>query len=76
MLHETQKEAFRLCPHCPGFGLYESASTRTPLSLCVHIPRTACEKCREQARESVEAGKKSGNYYAVLLNNQAEESVS
>jgi acetoin utilization deacetylase AcuC-like enzyme len=72
MLHEKQKEAFRLCPHCPGFGLYESASTRTPLSLCVHVPRRACSTCREQAREYVDAGEKSGRYYAVLLNDQAE----
>jgi hypothetical protein len=71
MLHEKQKEAFRLCPHCLGFGLYESASARTPLSLCVHIPRAACEACRAQAQEFVETGKKSGRYYTVLLNDQA-----
>jgi hypothetical protein len=70
MLHEKQKEAFRLCPHCPGFGLYESASTRTPLSLCVHVPRRACEACRTQAREYADAGRQAGRYYAVLLNDQ------
>jgi len=70
MLHEQQKEAFRLCPHCPGFGLYESASARTPLSLCVHVPRKACETCRKQAREHVDAGAKSGRYAVVLLNDQ------
>jgi hypothetical protein len=71
MLHERQRESFRLCPHCPGFGLYESASTRTPLSLCVHIPRMACEICRAQAREFADAGGKTGKYYAVLVNDQA-----
>ncbi|MDR0239690.1 MAG: histone deacetylase, partial [Deltaproteobacteria bacterium] len=68
MLHEKQKEAFRLCPHCPGFGLFESASSRTPLSLCAHVPRAACRTCREQAREYADAGGKAGKYYAVLLN--------
>jgi len=72
MLHEKQKEAFRLCPNCPGFGLYESASARTSLSLCVHIPRTACKACREQGREYVQAGIKEGRYYAVLLNDQVD----
>jgi len=70
MLHERQKEAFRLCPHCPGFALYETSCARTPLSLCVHIPRKACENCRTQAREHAAAGEKSGKYYAVLLNDQ------
>jgi hypothetical protein len=72
MLQEQQREAFRLCPHCPGFGLYESACSRTPLSLCVHVPRKACPACRAQALEYAEAGQKSGRYYAVLLNDQTK----
>lgn len=67
MLHEQQKEAFRLCPDCPGFGVFESVSTRTPLSLCLHIPRRACAKCAEQARSLADAGRQSGRYAHVLV---------
>ena len=65
ILHEQQKESFRLCPSCPGFAVYETESARTPLSLCVHIPSRACPECREKGCEFAEAGRTSRRYAYV-----------
>ncbi len=73
MLHEKQREAFRLCPSCPGFALIESASTRNPLSLCIHIPRRACAACRAQALEYADAGRAAKKYAKVLVQDLSGE---
>jgi acetoin utilization deacetylase AcuC-like enzyme len=70
MLRERQKEAFRLCPDCPGFGVYETVSARAPLSLCIHIPRRACPECAEQAR-ALARERHSRGYRRILVNDQS-----
>lgn len=65
MLNEEQLEAIKLCPHCPGYTRIESASRRTPLSLCVLIPERACPECRRQAHELLEAGRQERRFAGV-----------
>lgn len=67
MLREGQVESWRLCPDCSGLGRIESASERVALSLCVHIPRHACPRCRAEGHELVEKSRKRGGHAHVLL---------
>ncbi len=63
-LHERQREHIRLCPDCPGLTRIETASDRTPPSLCLLEPRVACPACRTLASE--EARKGCRRYRTVL----------
>lgn len=65
MLAEEQNESFKLCPHCVGYAAIESASRRTPLSLCVYIPERVCEHCRQEARSLLQTARSSGKYHGV-----------
>lgn len=65
MLREQQREAIRLCPHCPGYMRVETRSQRVGRSLCVLIPRHACEHCREDglaAAGQAEGSRQRGTY--------------
>ncbi|MBO4369659.1 MAG: histone deacetylase [Desulfovibrio sp.] len=65
MLREEQTEAFRLCSDCSGVGRIETASERVDRSLCILIPRHACQRCKAEGLKMLEEGKKSGRYAHV-----------
>ncbi len=65
MLREGQTERIRLCDACQGWMSVETASERVEKSLCVHIPRHACRRCREEALKAVEEGEKNRRYAHV-----------
>lgn len=67
MLREKQKESWRLCDNCSGLGRIETASERTPSSLCLLLPRHACHACRQKAVELEHAATKSGKYAHVRV---------
>ena len=43
---EIRNETLRICPDCGGAWRIDSASDRGHRVLAVHIPKTACRKCR------------------------------
>ncbi len=49
MLSDKQHEKTRLCHNCSGIVVTQSHSTRVRRALCVHVPRTVCPSCREEA---------------------------
>lgn len=67
MIRENQKETWRLCDSCPGVECIETASDRTALTFCVHIPRHACTACRAEGFERHAEARRSGRYAHVLL---------
>ncbi len=67
MLRESRLDAWRICPDCSGTGRLESGSDRTRNSLCVLIPRHACDRCRLEGLKQAREGRKSGKYAHVLL---------
>jgi acetoin utilization deacetylase AcuC-like enzyme len=48
-ISETQREMIRICRDCGGALRIDSASDRGYHVLCVHIPRKACNACKEIA---------------------------
>lgn len=67
MLRERQKESWRLCDECSGLHRIETTSGRVKPSLCLHVPRHACAKCRAEAERLQEEAKKAGRYAHVKL---------
>lgn len=68
MLREHQREAIRLCPHCAGYMRVETRSQRAGNSLCVFIPRHACERCREDGQNmAAEASQRSKYTHTRLI---------
>jgi acetoin utilization deacetylase AcuC-like enzyme len=70
---ESQTEHLRDCPDCRGFIKTETQSTANPLSLCVEIPLGACNKCREQGKNTFLQGQTSGGYRYIQLINRPEK---
>ncbi len=58
MIRENQLERFRLCDSCPGLAVTESSSDRVKTSLCVHLPRHSCPKCRSLAEDIINDARK------------------
>jgi acetoin utilization deacetylase AcuC-like enzyme len=54
-IRETQTELNRLCPDCAGAWQIASASDRGHRVLAIHIPRKACNSCRQQGLDWFEA---------------------
>ncbi len=46
-IQESQSEQIRICPDCAGALRIDSSSDRGVHILAVHIPRKACNKCKE-----------------------------
>lgn len=49
-LRETQSEQVRLCEACAGALRIDSSCDRGARVLAVHIPRKACDRCRQQGQ--------------------------
>lgn len=67
MIQENQTESWRLCDSCSGLGRIETASSRVNKSLCLHIPRHACAKCRAEGERLRAEAEKAGRYTHVKL---------
>ncbi|MDP2645931.1 MAG: histone deacetylase [Desulfobacterales bacterium] len=65
-LMETQKETLRICQDCGGAIRIDSASDRGGHILAVHLPRNACEPCRDTAYQWYETAG-SGAFDNVFL---------
>lgn len=48
MIREKQRQSWRLCDECSGLERIETSSNRVKPTLCLHIPRHACAKCRAE----------------------------
>ena len=46
---EQQVVLFKVCDHCPGFSVTQSANDRGDEILALHVPRKACDACRREA---------------------------
>lgn len=62
MLREKQHERYRLCGNCSGLSVVQSSSERVEPSLCVHLPRHSCPKCRHEAETILSDAQKNGRY--------------
>ncbi len=54
-IYEVQSESIRVCDDCAGALRIESSSDKDVAILAVHIPRKACQACKEQAYEWYES---------------------
>ncbi|MFP4516787.1 MAG: histone deacetylase [Desulfovibrionales bacterium] len=64
---ERQREWVLDCDDCRGLLKFETKSDRHPLSFCVEIPLTACDRCRELGHKEFETAKKSRRYAYVQI---------
>ncbi|MDE5832472.1 MAG: histone deacetylase [Desulfovibrio sp.] len=67
MLEERQKESWKICDHCAGLHKIETRSNRVPQSLCLAIPRGACENCRREAKKLEREAKKAAKYANIKV---------
>lgn len=67
MLRERQHESWRLCDQCSGLGRIETRSERVKPSLCLLVPRHACERCRAEGERLRSEAEKAGKYAHVKL---------
>lgn len=67
MLRERQHESWRLCDECSGLGMTETRSERVKPSLCLHLPRHACAKCRAEAERLATEAKKARRYAQIKI---------
>ena len=72
MLREEQLEKTKLCGHCSGYMLIETASERVNRSLCIFVPRDGCKDCQEEAYKAFEAAKNGRKYMYVKLLDQTK----
>jgi acetoin utilization deacetylase AcuC-like enzyme len=55
-IQERQQETIRVCQDCGGVWKVDSAADKGKHILAVHIPRNACERCRQTGYEWFAAG--------------------
>ena len=63
-IRESQKERIEFCPDCAGALKIDSSSDRGGHILAVHIPRKACNKCRETGYKWYDSA--DHNEYAMI----------
>ena len=71
-IQEAQKETIRICRDCSGALKIESNSNRGYKVLGIHIPRKACEACRDQGHAWYEE-EDAGKYDGVFLQDRTED---
>jgi len=69
---ESQREHLRVCPDCSGVLAIDSDTDRGRQIYAVHIPRKACEACRQQGYEWYEACR-DRRYDAVFLQDRTKD---
>jgi len=71
-IHESQREHLRVCPDCSGVLAIDSDTDRGRQIYAVHVPRKACEACRQQGYEWYEACR-DRRYDAVFLQDRTKD---
>ncbi len=71
-IQESQSEQIQVCPDCAGALRVDSSSDRGAHILAVHIPRKACNKCKDSGyRWYDEAG--TGQFDNIYLQDRTED---
>jgi acetoin utilization deacetylase AcuC-like enzyme len=71
-LLESQKETVSICPDCAGALQIDSTADRGRHVLCVHIPRKACQACKEIGYQWFETAPREA-YDAVILQDRTTD---
>ncbi|UCD77585.1 MAG: histone deacetylase [Desulfobacterales bacterium] len=71
-IRESQNEQIRICRACAGALRIESSSDRGFHILAVHIPREACDKCRETGYEWYDRAD-TGQFDMIFLQDRPED---
>ena len=72
-IHESQKEQIEICPDCAGALRIDSSSDRGAHILAVHIPRNACNNCREIGYKWYESAD-TGQFDQIFLQDRPQDS--
>ncbi len=72
-ISETQREMIRICRDCGGTLRIDSASDRGYHVLCVHIPRKACNACKETGYQWYESANPGDFDMAFLQDRTADK---
>jgi acetoin utilization deacetylase AcuC-like enzyme len=65
-IYEKQRETLRLCRDCAGVLKIDSTSDRGAHLLAIHVPRKACDRCRQTGHDWYDSAKLS-DYPMVCL---------
>jgi len=69
---EKQKDRIRVCPDCSGVLHIDSSSGASNRIMAIHIPRKACNKCRELGYQWYETAGENA-YDRVYLQDRVED---
>jgi acetoin utilization deacetylase AcuC-like enzyme len=69
---EKQKETLRTCPDCSGTLQIDSSSDRGQHILAIHVPRKACNECKEHGYSVYEAAD-TNRFDSVILQDRTED---
>jgi len=72
-ISETQREMIRICRDCGGALRIDSSSNRGQHVLCVHVPRKACNACKEIAYQWYETANPRDFDMAFLQDRSADK---
>ncbi len=72
-IHETQDETIRVCHKCGGVLKIDS-SARNKRVLAIHIPRNACDACRDQGFAWYEQTEQA-NYQQIILQDRLSDVI-
>ena len=71
-IQEVQKETIRICNDCSGALQIESSSSRGHKILAIHVPRKACDVCKNQGYAWYEQ-EDARKYDGVFLQDRTED---
>ncbi len=71
-ISETQNEKIRVCPDCSGTIRIDSSSNKGFHILAVHIPRKACNTCKELGYKWYDSAD-AGSYDMIFLQDRTED---
>jgi hypothetical protein len=69
---EKQKESLRICPDCSGTLQIDSSSDRGQRILAIHIPRKACNECKDHGYRAHETAD-TKRFDSVILQDRTED---
>ncbi len=71
-ISETQNEKIRVCPDCSGTIRIDSSSNKGFHILAVHIPKKACNTCKELGYKWYDSAE-AGSYDMIFLQDRTED---
>ncbi len=71
-IYEVQSEIIQICDDCAGALRIESSSDKKGAVLAIHLPRKACNACKEKAFEWYDTGDMT-RFKQVFLQNRPED---